>query len=89
MSNDEKFLKENTNITYNIHKQALKIRELEITLVERTRELEQLSQKVQTLEDDIENLEKALSSAQTLFKVVSFFLSGVLTFLIGYLLKVL
>lgn len=89
MSNDERFLKENTNITYNIHKQALKIRELEITLVERTRELEQLSQKVQTLEDDIENLEKALSSAQTLFKVVSFFLSGVLTFLIGYLLKVL
>jgi len=63
--------------------------ELKILLSERTKQIENAEKKVNELEDKVESLERMSASGQTLIKIFTIFFTATLTFLIGYLLKVL
>ena len=63
--------------------------ELKILVSERTKQIDNIEKKVNELEDKVESLERVSASGQTLIKIFTIFFTASLTFLIGYLLKVL
>lgn len=63
--------------------------ELKILVSERTKQLDNLDKKVSDLESKVDSLEKVSASGQTLIKVFTVLFTAALTFLTGYLLKLL
>jgi hypothetical protein len=63
--------------------------ELKILVSERTKQIDNVEKKMDELEDKVESLERVSASGQTLIKIFTIFFTASLTFLIGYLLKVL
>lgn len=63
--------------------------ELKILVSERTKQIDNVEKKMYELENKVESLEKVSASGHTLLKVFTIFFTASLTFLIGYLLKVL
>jgi hypothetical protein len=63
--------------------------ELKILVSERTKQIDNIDKKVGELETKVDSLEKISASGQTIIKIVTIFFTAVLTFLIGYLLKVI
>lgn len=63
--------------------------ELKILVSERTKQIDNVEKKMYELETKVESLEKVSASGHTLLKVFTIFFTASLTFLIGYLLKVL
>ena len=76
-------------IEKNLKSLHLAQQELKILLSERTKQIENAEKKVNELEDKVESLERMSASGQTLIKIFTIFFTATLTFLIGYLLKVL
>jgi t-SNARE complex subunit (syntaxin) len=75
----EKFLKEI----------LLTQQELKILVSERTKQIDSIEKKVGDLEAKVDSLEKVSASGQTLIKVFTLLFTAALTFIVGYLLKVL
>lgn len=63
--------------------------ELKILVSERTKQIDNIDKKVGELETKVDSLEKISASGQTIIKIVTILFTAILTFLIGYLLKVL
>lgn len=63
--------------------------ELKILVSERTKQIDNVEKKMYELETKVESLEKVSASGHTLLKVFTIFFTATLTFLIGYLLKIL
>jgi hypothetical protein len=63
--------------------------ELKILVSERTKQIDNIEKNVNVLENKVESLERVSASGHTLLKVFTIFFTASLTFLIGYLLKVL
>lgn len=63
--------------------------ELKVLISERTKQIDNIEQKVKNLEDKIDALDKVSASGQTIIKIFSIVFTAVLTFLVGYLLKLL
>ena len=63
--------------------------ELKILVSERTKQIDNVEKKMYELETKVESLEKVSASGHTLLKVFTIFFAATLTFLIGYLLKIL
>jgi wobble nucleotide-excising tRNase len=63
-------------------------KELKVLMLERTKQIDAIDNKLQALEKKVDDLEKVSSSGQTIIRVFTLLFSAALTFLVGYLLKV-